>query len=731
MVDIESLPSISENEKVLCESEKTLGSPKSQTDERKQDCEVSSALKRIVISCPDYECNQKFRVPVPSVKQNKSLELTCPKCKSAFSNEDAAFEMFVKGREFYDSEDNNAALECFENAFLLSGYKDAHALQWTGIILSESGRYEEALPYFQQAVVLFAFQQSQKLKSNIDENGGTYHWLGTTLFRLGRYEEARKNLEKAHEKLLKEGLSQKEEMVSGTILWLCKALQKLGEFEKALGLLDENLGWLDETESEIDLKKERDELRQTIMNATPVEPVTEQKSSIYESNIKERFAAFAESVCNSRQTITIELKDAWQLVLAVEEALTRVKGLDSHKAFQTACEDIILACPNCGEYNDSARNQVLLGGRGGAIDQMKVVIYGGPNVAALGQGRCPGCNGTKVMATFEALSARNPHEFSMLSEEVWSLCHSPSLQQSAKGIYEVLTRQNISQDTHIRLMALSRELAQTFQSSAIAVDLLFQESELVHLLESKAKRQVKWVTIMNQSTGNSNSPNKDICNPIVGHLKTVLADCKATQVFVIPTIELMQSWSVRQAEEELGPDYEIKLFPTLDWYDQLRNLSSIRKTISENPLKKRIFVAMLPPCPWFPLEGPPSATTCLFPETGEAYSAIVVNYHMRRWDDVIRMLASNTGGINSVEYMHCVDIATEGNIYSDTIDSLRAACSDSARSTILAELSHEQLEQARESNFNSGNRYIGTLTEMMNSVDTAVNLAIYPATENI
>lgn len=141
-------------------------------------------------------------------------------------------------------------------------------------------------------------------------------------------------------------------------------------------------------------------------------------------------------------------------------------------------------------------------------------------------------------------------------------------------------------------------------------------------------------------------------------------------------------------------------------------------------------MAILPQCPWFPLEGPPSATTCLFPETGTSYSAIVVNYHMRRWDDVIGMLASNTSGINSVEYMHCVDIATESNIYSDTIDSLRVARSDPAISVILAEHSHKLLEQARESNFDSGNRYIGTLAEMMNRVDTAVNLAIYPATGN-
>lgn len=114
-----------------------------------------------------------------------------------------------------------------------------------------------------------------------------------------------------------------------------------------------------------------------------------------------RFAEFAEKACRSRQSIMIGLREAYPLSLAIRDALMKAKGLDSGAAFKKASGELRLACSKCGEYNDQAKDATLMGGEGGALDQMKGVMFGGPTVAALGQGRCPGCQGTKVTATFD------------------------------------------------------------------------------------------------------------------------------------------------------------------------------------------------------------------------------------------------------------------------------------------------------------------------------------------
>jgi len=115
----------------------------------------------------------------------------------------------------------------------------------------------------------------------------------------------------------------------------------------------------------------------------------------------QKFADFAEKACHSPQMIMIKLKDAYPLVLAIEKSLTKVKGLDSKAAFRKASDGICLTCPKCGKYNDEARDVALLAGQGGAFDRSKGVVFGGPIVAALGQGRCPGCSGEQVTASFD------------------------------------------------------------------------------------------------------------------------------------------------------------------------------------------------------------------------------------------------------------------------------------------------------------------------------------------
>lgn len=119
----------------------------------------------------------------------------------------------------------------------------------------------------------------------------------------------------------------------------------------------------------------------------------------------QKFADFAEKACHSPQIIMIKLKEAYPLVLALEKSLTRVKGLDSKTAFRKASDGISLTCPHCGKYNDEARDVALLSGEGGAVGQFKGVVFGGPIVAALGQGRCPGCKGEQVTASFDPRTA--------------------------------------------------------------------------------------------------------------------------------------------------------------------------------------------------------------------------------------------------------------------------------------------------------------------------------------
>ena len=115
----------------------------------------------------------------------------------------------------------------------------------------------------------------------------------------------------------------------------------------------------------------------------------------------QRLARFAEKACQSRQTIAITLEEAYALVLALEGALVSARGLESHDAFRLALGDLRLACSQCGEFDDQAKEIILLGGKGGVIDRVKSVVFGGPNAAALGQGRCPRCNGTQGTATFD------------------------------------------------------------------------------------------------------------------------------------------------------------------------------------------------------------------------------------------------------------------------------------------------------------------------------------------
>jgi hypothetical protein len=111
-------------------------------------------------------------------------------------------------------------------------------------------------------------------------------------------------------------------------------------------------------------------------------------------------AEFAKKACASRQTISILLKETYLLALALENALAAENGLEPRDTFQESRTGLALACPKCGEYNDQARDAVLLGGAGHADARLKGTEPGGLTLTTLNQGRCPGCHGERVEATF-------------------------------------------------------------------------------------------------------------------------------------------------------------------------------------------------------------------------------------------------------------------------------------------------------------------------------------------
>lgn len=116
---------------------------------------------------------------------------------------------------------------------------------------------------------------------------------------------------------------------------------------------------------------------------------------------EQRFALFAKKACLSRQFIDIEIGDVNPLVLSIAAQLEAQKGLSSSDAVNKARGGIVLACPRCGEYNDSAKDVLFMTGEGGVATAFGATIFGGPTVAALGQGHCPGCGGTSLKATFD------------------------------------------------------------------------------------------------------------------------------------------------------------------------------------------------------------------------------------------------------------------------------------------------------------------------------------------
>jgi hypothetical protein len=107
---------------------------------------------------------------------------------------------------------------------------------------------------------------------------------------------------------------------------------------------------------------------------------------------------FARQACKSPSSLSIQMNEVGKLIdslrIAIQEAYP---GLDSSEAFSHANAGISLACPLCGELSHDSVSLLYLAGS----DMFHNVVYGGPNTAALSQGHCPRCGGSRVVAKFD------------------------------------------------------------------------------------------------------------------------------------------------------------------------------------------------------------------------------------------------------------------------------------------------------------------------------------------
>jgi hypothetical protein len=106
---------------------------------------------------------------------------------------------------------------------------------------------------------------------------------------------------------------------------------------------------------------------------------------------------YARRACQETMSISVRMSEITRLVnLLRDELLIAYPHLEAGEAFSHASSDLILRCPNCGQLNNQVVSYLYLAGSG----MMQNAIFGGPNVAAMAQGRCPGCGGSTIQVTF-------------------------------------------------------------------------------------------------------------------------------------------------------------------------------------------------------------------------------------------------------------------------------------------------------------------------------------------
>ena len=124
-----------------------------------------------------------------------------------------------------------------------------------------------------------------------------------------------------------------------------------------------------------------------------------------------KIAQFAEqTVIKSRQwgmvvvpeSITIPFRKCQELADTLEKAVVAAQPhLASQNPHMLVFNNLHFACPRCGELDDHIRALLLMFSEGGLFNDLEPSqVQGGQSIASLQAMRCPCCNGTEVIATF-------------------------------------------------------------------------------------------------------------------------------------------------------------------------------------------------------------------------------------------------------------------------------------------------------------------------------------------
>ena len=130
---------------------------------------------------------------------------------------------------------------------------------------------------------------------------------------------------------------------------------------------------------------------------TPPPLPAEKEPVIQPIRVHDPLADFAMKASQTEATIEMPLLQVSQLITRLQESIQKeYPNIDQMEAFSHAQGGLTIRCPHCGQLSDQIIP--LLGLAGSGI--FKNAVFGGPNVAALSQGKCPGCGGTRAFVTF-------------------------------------------------------------------------------------------------------------------------------------------------------------------------------------------------------------------------------------------------------------------------------------------------------------------------------------------
>ena len=114
------------------------------------------------------------------------------------------------------------------------------------------------------------------------------------------------------------------------------------------------------------------------------------------------FEDFTQSALRRKTNLSIDLSDLPTLLDELRDAQQAAYPSADMGEIGGQLEDTFrFLCPNCGELKSSG---VLMGAMVKAMQGMNPAMstmFGGPNIANLAAGRCPGCNGSRVNLVYD------------------------------------------------------------------------------------------------------------------------------------------------------------------------------------------------------------------------------------------------------------------------------------------------------------------------------------------